>query len=133
MAIVNPTGRIRPISLLQSGDIYILGNNNNEADVGGWAVSLIPDAGTSFVGSIAILMRPEGKGAADNNVGFVSCPYRCVVINGAAQNYQFDNIPLVGICHVQVPSNGWSNAFAVVVTQGSASVYTRPLQGCTAP
>lgn len=133
MAIVTATGRIRPITTDTNGDIYILGNNSNEADVGGWAISLIPDAGGAFVGSIAILMRPEGKGAFDNNVGFVPCPYRCIVINGVPQTYQLDNIPLVGVCHIQVPSNGWSNAFAVVCSQGSASVYSRPLQGCTAP
>lgn len=133
MAIVNMPGRIRPISTAQSGDLYILGNTSNEADVGGWAISLIPDAGVSFVGSIAIMGRPEGKGASDNNVGFVPFPYRCIVINGVPQQYQFDTIPLVGICHIQVPSNGWSNAIAVVVTQGSASIYNRPLQGCTAP
>ncbi len=133
MAIVKITGRIKEITPANHGDLFILGNTSNEADVGGWTITLMPDAGGAFAGGITILRRPEGKGADDNNVGFMPSPYRPIVINNVAANPDvFDSIALTGPSEVQVPANGTSIAFSVSCTAGSAAVYTRPLQGSTA-
>ncbi len=130
MAIVQPTGRIQAITSTNNGDLFILGNNSNEADVGGWAVWLIPDSG-GFTGTVSIMRRPEGKGAADNNVGFVTSPYRRIVVAGVAADCQIDSTPLTTVCEALVQANGASIALFVSCTAGSASVYTRPLQGPT--
>ncbi len=130
MAIVQPTGRAQIITPLNNGDIFILGNTNDEADVGGWKIWLMPDMGITFTGAIYILRRPTP--ITDPNVGFSQSPYRRIVINNLAADCQFDNAALTTVSEVQVEANGSSIAFMVSCSAGSAVVYSRPLNGSVA-
>ena len=132
-AINFPTGRDQMIGVANNGDTFILGNTSDEADAGGWKLTLMPDAATGWTGSITIMRRPSGKGAFDNNVGFMPSSYRRIVVNNTASDYLWDSVALTGASEVQVEGNATSVAFYVQCTAGSARVYTRPVNGPTAP
>jgi hypothetical protein len=130
--IVLPTGRAQTITPANDGDMFILGNTSNESDVGGWKIHLMPDEGGVWAGAIYILRRPEGKMPFDNGVGFSQSPYRRIVINNLAADCALDSAPLTGVSEIQVEANGTSIAFMVQCSAGSATVYSRPLQGSVA-
>lgn len=126
-----PVGRVQIISAANNGDLFILGNTSNEADVGGWMLTLMPDAGGPFQGAVTLARRPEGKGAFDNAAGFMPSPYKVFVLNNVAQVPYWDVVPLTGATEICVPANGTSIGFWVQCTQGTARVYNRPVNGPT--
>lgn len=129
MAFVQPTGRAQGITTLNNGDVFALGNTSDEADVGGWKIWLMPNT-DGFVGSISILRRPSQL--TDPSVGYSVSPYRRIVINNLPADCLIDAAPLTTVSEVQVEANGSSIAFAVSCSAGSATVYSRPLNGSVA-
>lgn len=125
-----PCGRAQRIIAGGDGQFFVLGDVSYE-EAGAWSVHFVPDL--LFQGSVTIMARERGPGAAQDNVAFVPVPYRRVSLNNVAQDYQFVSDLITGNALLHIPAAGLTIAVLANCTVGSAVIYNHPLAGCATP
>lgn len=133
MSLVFPLDRALKITPQNSGNIAEFGAAGFGTSVGTWLIDFVPDS--SWDGGLALLCRVSGEDGSDANVALVPCPYRAIYLNNAspAIPYGWDVQPIISRSIVQVPSNGLSIGVLINCTAGFGWLYSRNLDGPSAP
>jgi hypothetical protein len=116
-----------PTFPIKGANAYYLGNAG-QTFVSTWAVMIVNDA--SFVGSISVKSRIQGKEAADASVAPVPVVYVARYLNGSVGTDALVSTAITTTTLMIVPATGQNIVLdCTSYTSGSCSVYAFPYEG----